>query len=81
VERKSGKTVPTGQMTGLHCMKSGLPALKLSEVISIRREFRKISSRIASGDLPQVAEFNTPLSMDAAGECSAYDGFKAWKIV
>jgi hypothetical protein len=41
----------------------------------------KISSRIASGDLPQVAEFNTPRSMDAAGECLAYDGFKACKIV
>jgi hypothetical protein len=26
--------------------------------------------------LPQVAEFNTPLSMDAAGECSSYDEFK-----
>jgi hypothetical protein len=38
VERKSGKTVPTGQMTGLHWMKSGFPELKLSEVKSIRRE-------------------------------------------
>jgi len=34
----------------------------------------------ASGDFPQVAEFNTPRSMVAAGECSAYDGFKACKI-
>jgi hypothetical protein len=38
VERKTGKTVPTGQMTGLHWMKSGFPELKLSEVKSIRRE-------------------------------------------
>jgi hypothetical protein len=41
--------------------------------------FRKISSRIYSGDLPQVVEFNTPRSMGAAGECSAYDGFMACK--
>jgi hypothetical protein len=30
---------------------------------------------------PQLAEFNTPRSMDAAGECPAYDGFKACKIL
>jgi hypothetical protein len=30
---------------------------------------------------PQVAELNTPLPMDAAGECLAYDGFKACKMV
>jgi hypothetical protein len=34
----------------------------------------------ASVELPQVAEFNTPRSMDVAEECSAYDGFKACKI-
>ena len=32
-----------------------------------------INSLIASDSLPQVAEFNTPWSMDAAGECLLYD--------
>jgi hypothetical protein len=32
------------------------------------------------GKLPQVAEFNTPRSMGAAGEFSAYDEFKACRI-
>ena len=34
-----------------------------------------------SGDLPQLAEFNTPRSMDAAGERSVYDGFEAFSGV
>ena len=34
----------------------------------------------ASGGLPQVAEFYTPRSMDAAEKCLAYDGFKACKL-
>jgi hypothetical protein len=44
------------------------------------QRFRKISSRIAPVELPQMAEFNTRRSMVAAGEYSAYDGFKACKI-
>jgi hypothetical protein len=38
MEMKTGKTVPTDQMTVLHWMKSGFPEPKLSEVKSIRRE-------------------------------------------
>jgi len=45
------------------------------------QRLRKISPRIVSGDLPQMAEFNTPRLMVAAGKYSAYDGFKACKIV
>ena len=51
----------------------------ISLSVLLLKLFRKISSRIFSGDLPQVVEFNTPRSMGAAGECSAYDGFKACK--
>jgi hypothetical protein len=53
----------------------------LPAVLTARLQAETLSSRMAYGDLPQVAEFNTPRSMDAVGECSAYDGFKAYKIV
>lgn len=42
--KESGKTVPTGQMTGLHPIKRGFLTLKLSEVTSIRKESRAIPS-------------------------------------
>jgi hypothetical protein len=39
--------------------------------------FRRISSLIAPDGLPQVAEFNTPRSMDAAGEYLSYDDIES----
>jgi hypothetical protein len=46
----------------------------------LRKDGSTFVAETASGDFPQVAECNTPRSMDATEECSAYDGFKACKI-
>ena len=45
-----------------------------------RKDGSTFAAETASGNFPQVAEFNTSRSMGATGEYSAYDGFKACKI-
>ena len=60
-----------------HAVRLSIQIVLTLDFHALKKGFGKIHSRTASGNFPQVAELNTPRSMDAVGEYSAYHGFKA----